>query len=544
MNQILDVSINAGFPFSDVPFVGASVLVTFAVEEEEEGVVAIDSSSSSSSSSSSRSSGCGCCNEGGTSSDGGGGGGVSTIFNVRGNNDDSSRAGAGAATAVGAAAVAAETLAKCVATSVASAVWRDRGLISSEIVPPEQAAAEMMAAAEIMMMQEERQKKADSGAHVGHESHSYISSSASSSSPSSSPSPSSLSSSSSPPCSTSSSSSSLSSPSVVVIDDYADNPGGGGYGDATNLLRALLAAKVKSCAFGCITDPEAAQVLTQHFIKHRQHGPSSSVGAVVERIRIGGKTDGRFGGGPLVLSGSVVHASDGCFVGDGPMLRNQKQCLGTTAVFRVTSMHEEEEEEEEGGGGAEEDTRTVGVIVAHHRGGGASGGDSVNADMDGSSFDVIVCSNCLQVLDAQTFTSQGIVLDQKACVVVKSMVHFRAAFTQMARRVILADGGGLVSPSAYTKTPPAPSAPSTPSTAPLREEEKKEKPPQEDDSSPKKRLRVINTRMMDIAAHSTSTAAAAVAEVPPFAYLKARRPLYPLDEIDDPTPWVFVGLRH
>jgi microcystin degradation protein MlrC len=43
-----------------------------------------------------------------------------------------------------------------------------------------------------------------------------------------------------------------------VIADYADNPGAGGYGDSTNLLRAMIEADVQDACFGPIVDPEAA----------------------------------------------------------------------------------------------------------------------------------------------------------------------------------------------------------------------------------------------------------------------------------------------
>src|SRR5260370_13779803 len=43
----------------------------------------------------------------------------------------------------------------------------------------------------------------------------------------------------------------------LVIADYTDNPGGGGYGDATALLKGLVEAGVESVAFHAICDPEA-----------------------------------------------------------------------------------------------------------------------------------------------------------------------------------------------------------------------------------------------------------------------------------------------
>src|SRR5712691_4215067 len=43
----------------------------------------------------------------------------------------------------------------------------------------------------------------------------------------------------------------------LVIADYTDNPGGGGYGDATAFLKGLIDAGVDGVAFHAICDPEA-----------------------------------------------------------------------------------------------------------------------------------------------------------------------------------------------------------------------------------------------------------------------------------------------
>ena len=45
----------------------------------------------------------------------------------------------------------------------------------------------------------------------------------------------------------------------LVIADYTDNPGGGGYGDATAFLKGLVEAGVERVAFHAICDPEAVR---------------------------------------------------------------------------------------------------------------------------------------------------------------------------------------------------------------------------------------------------------------------------------------------
>src|SRR5690606_11812489 len=43
----------------------------------------------------------------------------------------------------------------------------------------------------------------------------------------------------------------------LVIADYTDNPGGGGYGDTTALLKAMVDADLQNAAFHAICDPAA-----------------------------------------------------------------------------------------------------------------------------------------------------------------------------------------------------------------------------------------------------------------------------------------------
>ncbi len=71
--------------------------------------------------------------------------------------------------------------------------------------------------------------------------------------------------------------------SRLIIADYADNPGGGGYGDATGLLGAMIAADLKDACFGPIVDPETAAVL-------RRAEPG-----VMVSVELGGKVDPAIG---------------------------------------------------------------------------------------------------------------------------------------------------------------------------------------------------------------------------------------------------------
>jgi microcystin degradation protein MlrC len=178
----------------------------------------------------------------------------------------------------------------------------------------------------------------------------------------------------------------------IVVADYADNPGGGGYGDSTELLQALLDASVADACFGPMVDSETAADL------HRR-----KVGDAVS-VRLGGKTDPRFGGEPLDLAGTLLLLSDGSYVGDGPMAGGLKGTWGPTAVIRVDGI------------------------------------------------DILVVSIPNQMLDLQQFRAFGINPTEKSVVALKSMQHFRAAFEPIAGEVIVCDSGALCTPD-LTKLP-------------------------------------------------------------------------------------------
>jgi microcystin degradation protein MlrC len=172
----------------------------------------------------------------------------------------------------------------------------------------------------------------------------------------------------------------------IVVADYADNPGGGAYGDGTNLLRAMLKAGVSNACFGAMIDPQAA---------HELHG--CKVGERVS-IMLGGKTDPCIGGPPLQVHGTLKLLSDGDYTGDGPMIGGLKKRWGPTAVLTVEGI------------------------------------------------DILIVSLSSQILDLQQFKAFGIDPATKTTVAVKSMQHFRAAFEPIAARVIVCDSSALCTP--------------------------------------------------------------------------------------------------
>src|SRR6266481_32971 len=171
----------------------------------------------------------------------------------------------------------------------------------------------------------------------------------------------------------------------LVVADYTDNPGGGGYGDATAFLKGLVEAGIDSVAFHAICDPEAVQ-----------DGMRAGVGTKTT-LTLGGKTDSAMGGGPLALSGEVVCLTNGRFIAYGPMGGGVERDYGPSMVFRVGGI------------------------------------------------DIIVITNNGQAVDLGQFTSLGIDPTRYRTVAVKSMELFRAAFEPIARAVVLVDTGALCS---------------------------------------------------------------------------------------------------
>ena len=169
----------------------------------------------------------------------------------------------------------------------------------------------------------------------------------------------------------------------IIIADYADNPGGGGYGDSTNLLKALLDAGITDAAFGPMVDPETARQLHKH-----------KKGDKV-KVRLGGKSDPRFGGEPLGLEAELILVSDGAYTGDGPMVGGLRLSWGPSAVIRVDGI------------------------------------------------EILVTTEPAQMLDLQQFRAFGIDPAAKVVVGLKSMQHFRAAFEPIAGKVIVCDSGAL-----------------------------------------------------------------------------------------------------
>ncbi len=178
----------------------------------------------------------------------------------------------------------------------------------------------------------------------------------------------------------------------VVLADFADNPGGGGYGDATGLLKGMLEANIADGAFANMYDPEAAAACAE-----------AGEGAEIT-ITLGGRLDPSTGA-PIEVTGTVQRVTDGNFVYEGPMAKGVKVKGGTTAVLRANGT------------------------------------------------DIVINSRRYQVYDLNFFRHAGIEPAKKKVVAVKSAHHFRAAFGPIAGDIIVVDEGGGITSRNFNKLP-------------------------------------------------------------------------------------------
>ena len=182
----------------------------------------------------------------------------------------------------------------------------------------------------------------------------------------------------------------------IVLADYADNPGGGGYGDSVGLLGGMIKAGLENAAFATLYDPEAAALCAR-----------AGAGAAVA-LTLGGKLDPRFGA-PLQVTGKVARLTDGRLTFDGPMNAGVTVDMGPTAVIEI-----------------------------------ASGLGSI---------EVVVTSGRFQAYDRQYFKHAGIDPAAKSVIAVKSAQHFRAAFAPLARDILVVDGGGGLTSANFKELP-------------------------------------------------------------------------------------------
>jgi microcystin degradation protein MlrC len=193
----------------------------------------------------------------------------------------------------------------------------------------------------------------------------------------------------------------------VVIADTQDNPGAGGDANTTGMLRALLAAGAGSrlpgaVALGLLYDPEAARAAC-----------AAGVGATLP-LRLGRAVptwSGALTDPPVEAQARVLAISDGVVPMSGPMTTGMTMRLGPSACVDVEGVH------------------------------------------------VLLASAKAQMLDLDLCRYLGVEPAAMKLIVVKSSVHFRAAFAPVASTILVAKAAGPMAAEPadlpWSKLPPA-----------------------------------------------------------------------------------------
>lgn len=168
----------------------------------------------------------------------------------------------------------------------------------------------------------------------------------------------------------------------VIIADPQDNPGAGGTGDTTGILRALVDANVQDAILGLLLDPGCA---------NKAH--EAGVGAQIS-VSLGGAY--RQYSQPLACTVEVIAITDGVFRCTGPMFGGNLVDLGKMARCRI----------------------------------------------ENTSIQVVVNSNRCQNLDQEFFRNVGLEPKEHKIICVKSAVHFMADYQPVTDQILFAVAPG------------------------------------------------------------------------------------------------------
>ena len=112
----------------------------------------------------------------------------------------------------------------------------------------------------------------------------------------------------------------------VVINESSDNPGGGGPGDGTHLLREMLKRDLPGTVYGGIADPEVVR-----------QAIAAGVGGRIDCL-LGAKTD-HLHGTPVELKGAYVKTiSDGTYITKNPMGAGGKASVGPSVLLQAGNV--------------------------------------------------------------------------------------------------------------------------------------------------------------------------------------------------------------
>lgn len=170
---------------------------------------------------------------------------------------------------------------------------------------------------------------------------------------------------------------------TVIIADTQDNPGGGGAGDTIGVLEEMVRQGLDNAAIGVINDATVAGMAHE-----------AGAGARLD-IEIGGRA-GAPGQKTLFASARVLAVGEGRFTATGPMYRGARMEIGRTALLQI--------------GGVK----------------------------------VLVGSLAVQTADQAHFRHIGVEPSEQDFVAVKSSVHFRNDYQDIASRILVVAAPGEV----------------------------------------------------------------------------------------------------
>lgn len=172
----------------------------------------------------------------------------------------------------------------------------------------------------------------------------------------------------------------------VVLLDHCDNAASGGTMDSMHALGAVLDAELDNVAAFAVYDPQAVQKMVEAGVRARVTLP---LGGNLDMPGIGRE------GEPRSVTGTVKVISDGRYRNRGPMSRGVLNDMGTTVVL---------------------DTGRVEIVVVSHQ---------------------------QEPNDLASLTSLGIDPMAKRYLFLKSRVHWRAGFRDVARHIVECNGIGV-----------------------------------------------------------------------------------------------------
>ena len=182
----------------------------------------------------------------------------------------------------------------------------------------------------------------------------------------------------------------------VILADTQDNPGAGGNGDTTGLLKSLIHHKAQDAVLGLLIDGESAKRA------HESGLGFTSVYKLGGRSNIPGDTpcEGEF---------TVERLGDGKFTCTGPMFKGFRMQLGPMALLRSKAA--------------------PGVRV-------------------------VLASRKCQAGDQEMFRHLGVEPVRSRILALKSSVHFRADFEPISKEILVvkAPGPALADPTEFTWT--------------------------------------------------------------------------------------------